>query len=134
MKILCHKEPLLDNDRGTNSYTTDVAREWPQQIRKKNSGRTGKRCSSCSPCDSCVSQQEKTRWERRFLCGPCRGYITKTSCDYERVYESTSVEAGSITSTVTLRVVGGDENGSLKSGTVKYGRESQETRTRERLS
>jgi hypothetical protein len=39
------------------------------------------------------------------------------------------VEAGSNTSTVTLRVVGGDEKGSLKSETVKYGRKSQETRT-----
>jgi hypothetical protein len=43
------------------------------------------------------------------------------------------VEAGSNTSTVTLRVVGGDEKGSLKSETVKYVRESQGTRTRERL-
>jgi hypothetical protein len=43
------------------------------------------------------------------------------------------VEAGSNTSTVTLRVVGGDENGSLKSETVKYGREYQGTRVRERL-
>jgi hypothetical protein len=43
------------------------------------------------------------------------------------------VEAGSNTSTVTLRVVGGEEKGSLKSETVKYGRESQGTRTRERL-
>jgi hypothetical protein len=34
---------------------------------------------------------------------------------------------------VTLRDVGGDEKGSLKSGTVKYGHESQRTRTRERL-
>jgi hypothetical protein len=47
---------------------------------------------------------------------------------------ATRVEAGSNTSTVTLRVVGGDENGSLKSETVKYGHESQETRTRGRLS
>jgi hypothetical protein len=39
------------------------------------------------------------------------------------------VEAGSKTSTVTLRVVGGDDNGSLKSGTVKYGHESHGTRT-----
>jgi hypothetical protein len=45
----------------------------------------------------------------------------------------TRVEAGSNTSTVTLRVVGGDEKESLKSETVKYGRESQRTRTRERL-
>jgi hypothetical protein len=45
----------------------------------------------------------------------------------------TRVEAGSNTSTVSLRVVGVVENESLKSETVKYGRESQETRTRERL-
>jgi hypothetical protein len=44
------------------------------------------------------------------------------------------LEAGSNTSTVTLRVVGGDEKGSLKSETIKYGHEAQETRTRERLS
>jgi hypothetical protein len=42
-------------------------------------------------------------------------------------------EAGSNTSTVTLRVVGGDEKGSLKSETVKYGREFQGTWTQERL-
>jgi hypothetical protein len=41
--------------------------------------------------------------------------------------------AGSNTSTVTLRIVGGDEKGSLKSQRVKYGQESQGTRTRERL-
>jgi hypothetical protein len=45
----------------------------------------------------------------------------------------TRVEAGSNTSTVILRVVGGDEKGSLKSETVKYGRKSQGTRTRERM-
>jgi hypothetical protein len=43
------------------------------------------------------------------------------------------VEAGSNTSTVTLRVVGGEEKGSLKSETVKYGLKSHGTRTRERL-
>jgi hypothetical protein len=41
------------------------------------------------------------------------------------------VEAGSNTSTVTLRVVGGDEKGSLELETVKYGRGSQGTRARE---
>jgi hypothetical protein len=45
----------------------------------------------------------------------------------------TRVEAGSNTSTVTLRVIGGDEKGSLKPETVKYGRKSQGSRTRERL-
>jgi hypothetical protein len=39
------------------------------------------------------------------------------------------VEAGSNTSTVTLRVVGGDEKESLESETVKYGHESYGTRT-----
>jgi hypothetical protein len=39
------------------------------------------------------------------------------------------VEAGSNTSTVTLRVVGGDEKGRLASETVKYGHESHGTRT-----
>jgi hypothetical protein len=43
------------------------------------------------------------------------------------------VEAGSDTSTVTLRVAGGDEKGSLKSETLKYGYESKGTRTQERL-
>jgi hypothetical protein len=52
---------------------------------------------------------------------------------YERLRETANsrVEAGSNTSTVTLRVVGGDEMGSLKCETVKYGRKSQGTRTRE---
>jgi hypothetical protein len=52
---------------------------------------------------------------------------------YNEVYRITRVEAGSNTSTVTLRVVRGDEMGSLKSETVKYVREYQGTRTRERL-
>jgi hypothetical protein len=43
------------------------------------------------------------------------------------------VEAASNTSTVTLRVVGGDEKGRLKSETVKYGREYKGTQTRETL-
>jgi hypothetical protein len=40
------------------------------------------------------------------------------------------VEAGSNISTVTLRVVRGDEKGSLKSEIVIYGQESKGTRTR----
>jgi hypothetical protein len=44
--------------------------------------------------------------------------------------QSSRVEAWSNTSTVTLRVVGGDEKGSLESETVKYGHESHGTRTR----
>jgi hypothetical protein len=39
------------------------------------------------------------------------------------------VEVGSNTSIVDLRVIGGDENGSLESDTVKYGHESLGTWT-----
>jgi hypothetical protein len=42
----------------------------------------------------------------------------------------TRVVAGSNTSTVTLRVVGGDEKKSLESETVKYGHEFYWTRNR----
>jgi hypothetical protein len=38
-------------------------------------------------------------------------------------FKESLVEAGSNTSTISLRVVGGDEKGSLESETVKYGRE-----------
>jgi hypothetical protein len=44
--------------------------------------------------------------------------------------KKSSVEAGSNTSTVALRVVGGVGKGSLESETVKYGHESHATRTR----
>jgi hypothetical protein len=43
------------------------------------------------------------------------------------------VEAGSNISIATLQVVGAEEKGSLKSETVKYGRESQGAWTQERL-
>jgi hypothetical protein len=43
------------------------------------------------------------------------------------------VEAESNTPNLNLRVVGGDEKGSLKTEIEEYGREFQGTRTRERL-
>jgi hypothetical protein len=52
---------------------------------------------------------------------------------FSRGYERTGVcrvEAGSNTSTVALRVVGGDEKGSLESVTVKYCHEYHGTGTR----
>jgi hypothetical protein len=48
-------------------------------------------------------------------------------------HSDSRVEAGSNTSTVTLRVVGGDEKGSLESETVKYGHESHGSWTRKCL-
>jgi hypothetical protein len=43
------------------------------------------------------------------------------------------MEAGSNTSTVTLRVVGGDEKGNLESETVNYGHEPHASLTRKCL-
>jgi hypothetical protein len=53
-------------------------------------------------------------------------------CDFGRTMQKTPtrVEAGSYTSIVELRVVRGDEKGSLESETVKYGHEPHGTRTR----
>jgi hypothetical protein len=64
--------------------------------------------------------------EAIFSMGPPRDYVSSPVV-------STRLEAGSNTSTVTLRVVGGYEKGSLKSETVRYGHESQGTLTRERI-
>jgi hypothetical protein len=50
------------------------------------------------------------------LRGLCRSF---TGDNEGRLESVTRVETGSNTSTVTLRVVGGDEKGSLKSETVK---------------
>jgi hypothetical protein len=66
-----------------------------------------------------------------------KGRLTdfQSQCDIDFDFSSLipRVEAGWNTSTVTLRVVGGDEKGSIKSETVKYGREFKGTRTRKRL-
>jgi hypothetical protein len=60
----------------------------------------------------------------------------QSQCDFYFDFGTrvTRVEAGSNTSTVTLRVVGGNEKGNLESERVKYGCESLGTRTRERLA
>jgi hypothetical protein len=73
-----------------------------------------------------VQAGPEARWACRLIAGS-KLLLLKIS------WRKTSVEAGSGTSTVALRVIGGDETGSLKSETVKYGHESQGTRTRERL-
>jgi hypothetical protein len=62
-----------------------------------------------------------------FLRGRWRGVIK----GQWRFRVSSRVEAGSNTSTVALRVVGGNKKGSLESGTVKHSRESHGTRTAE---
>jgi hypothetical protein len=61
-----------------------------------------------------------------FSMSPPREYISSTEHTKKMI---SRVKAGSNNSTVALRVVGGDKQESLKSETVKYGRESQGTRT-----
>jgi hypothetical protein len=61
------------------------------------------------------------------------GFVLRSYIEEQSEDGDTRVEAGTNISTVTLRVVGGDEKGSLKSEIVKYGHESQVTRTLERL-
>jgi hypothetical protein len=83
-----HTYPLLGNDRQTYE-TTAAARQWP-------------------------AQQWTCCWKWCFLRGPLRGYVTQP-IEFSSVREESRVEAGSNTSTVALRVVGGDEKGSLES-------------------
>jgi hypothetical protein len=52
-----------------------------------NNGVTGKRCSLRGPFDIYMTHQMNCR-EICFLCGPCRGYITSSNCDYKRVFET----------------------------------------------
>jgi hypothetical protein len=47
------------------------------------------------------------------------------------IFGPSRVEAGSNTSTVALRDVGGDKKGNIESEIPKYGRETHGTRTRE---
>jgi hypothetical protein len=68
--------------------------------------------------------------EQSFLCNPCLDVIRRTVKVIELLAR---VEADSNTSTVILRIVGGDEKESLKSETVKYRHESQGTQIPERL-
>jgi hypothetical protein len=59
------------------------------------------------------------------------GTLCKRPCRAELVISH--VEAVSNASTVSLRVVGGDEKGSLEYETVNYGHESHGSRTRKYL-
>jgi hypothetical protein len=70
---------------------------------------------------------KKRRVQQFFYCQVC------IRCSGNVFTEPLRSNDSRIHSTVTLRVVIGDEKGSLKSKTVKYGIKSQGTRTRERL-
>jgi hypothetical protein len=62
-----------------------------------------------------------------------RWSIFETLWSYKRVVIHSRVEAGSNTSTVTLRYVGGDEKGILETETAKYDHEYNGTQTRKWL-
>jgi hypothetical protein len=74
--------------------------------------------------DGCISEE--------YAASICKVEVSGMRIEFSYI-TTTHVEVGSNTSTVTLRVIEGDEKGSLKSETVKYGHKSQGTRTRERL-
>jgi hypothetical protein len=63
-----------------------------------------------------VRQGRQICW-RKFV-----GYVGQYILSSFLLNDTTRVEAGSNTSIVALRVVGGDGKGSLESETVKYGR------------
>jgi hypothetical protein len=68
--------------------------------------------------------------DRRYHGNQGQSYCSSRCNEYpSRRYLLVRVEAGSNTSTVTQRVVGGDEKGSLESEIVKYGHVSYGTRT-----
>jgi hypothetical protein len=76
-----------------------------------------------------------TRPPRPIHCSPKAWFsMTHMCCHCWRdTCSKTTGNSYSNTSTVALRVVGGDEKGILESETVKYGRQSHGTRTREWL-
>jgi hypothetical protein len=98
----------------------------------------------CYTTDLVTRELEAFPWQRihkeqsRTLEGgdfyAVRGVYKKGVDSWIQVRKSSRVEAGSNTSSVTLRVVGGDEKGSLEeSETVKYGQASHGSRTRKIL-
>jgi hypothetical protein len=57
IKILWHVEPFFVNDREINSYREAVAKEWPQQVLKRQQWNNWEVVPYCSPCDGYVIQQ-----------------------------------------------------------------------------
>jgi hypothetical protein len=77
-----------------------------------------------------TATRERNTMEERFS---TRSVTRCFKQNHLAVADSSRVEAGSNTSTVILRVVGGDEKWSVESKTVKYGHGSHGTRTRKWL-
>jgi hypothetical protein len=66
--VLWHVDPLLGNDLEISSYTIAVAKWWFCKQRQLLSNGCNRH-----------TQQYKSCWKRCSECGPCRGYIMRTS-------------------------------------------------------
>jgi hypothetical protein len=98
-----------------------VARQCPQQIRNTQNWNNWEVFSSA------LSMQQLRPATIKELLGELFSVRSVSRCykqDKSSLVGIPHVEARSNTSTVALRVVGGDENGGLESETVKYGHES----------
>jgi hypothetical protein len=114
-KILSHINPLLGNG-SINTF-----------LRTGNSGNS----VLCLPCyNKLLGYTIILKTEEDVFYVVLAAAIQRYS---QNTTKRSRVEAGSNTSTVALRVVGGDEKVSLESETVKYGRESKRTWTWEWL-
>jgi hypothetical protein len=70
--VYLYKQPLLLGNR----------------LLTHTNGLTEKRLSLHSPHDSRVTQQQKSCWERCFLCSPCQSVISRTSLEFSKVWDS----------------------------------------------
>jgi hypothetical protein len=114
-KILLHVEPLLCNDHKISKCTRAISRQ---------------RLNKHVPMATDTHATIEVLLETVFYTWPVqRGYKRD---NWSKTVLS-RVEVGSNTPTIALQVIGGNEKGSLESGTVKYGHESHRTRTREWL-
>jgi hypothetical protein len=118
--VLQHVGTILGNDLETHNEITSADRE---QI-------LNKQVYAAVPQKKCSHGNDRsTIWTVFSTRSGPRCY----NRDKLKVISVTSVEAESNTSTVTLRVVGGDEKGSFESETVNYGHESHGSRTQKCL-
>jgi hypothetical protein len=116
------------------AYCTCPGWSWGWRIIRWNEDWQGKPKYSEKTCTGATLSTTNPTWPDPGLNTGRRGGKPATNrFSYGAASLKFSVEAGSNTSTVALRVVGGDEKGSLESKTVKYGRESHGTRSRELL-
>jgi hypothetical protein len=110
---------------------TSVARQWLAETRFRGNEYA---CINQGVFPEIVTRfvaTESNRGQSTVRLGDLYSVRMKFSSRFRHPDRESRVEVGSNTSTVALRVVRCDGNGSLESETAKYGRESRGTRTRE---